>query len=183
MYCLHTSLTLRINPINYIHFLVWQAHENHHTQTYSCAVRYTHIQQSAPWVIHPWIRIQRLYRTVLYMWLIQFKTTWFMTPLVSVLPICLWMWISIYEPFCGYTCVITPTCLWLHTCPGWHSQKLPKCLFPLHVNQLVGHPPGLLACSPGRSAGRVGTTSGENILKAGEETNMSPKYNFIIFHY
>lgn len=49
-----------------------------------------HIQLPEPWVIHLWIRIQRLYITVLFtLWLFQFKTSWFMTLIVFVL--CIWL--------------------------------------------------------------------------------------------
>lgn len=65
----------------------------------------------------------------------------------------------------------TLTCLWLHTYPGWHSQKLPQCLSPQHVDQQVGHQPRLLACSLETNAGLVETVFAENNLEPIQETN------------
>lgn len=148
------------------------------TQTISCAVTHTHTRQPESWVIHLWIRIYRLRLDESSIWSHMIYDP------RSVLVLCIWMIVYFHLLMIVQMCVnagiITLTCLLLHTCPGWHSQKLPQCLFPLRANQLVGHPPRLLACSPGRNAGMVETASGENTLKTTEETNKCSKQNLII---
>lgn len=74
--CTHLPFTLGILGINSIHLSEWQAHE---TLPHKHSPVQLHSQHPELWVIHLWIRIQRL-----FLRLPQFKTTWLLTLIIAL---------------------------------------------------------------------------------------------------